>query len=105
MRALGTTCVDLVQWHAEARRKFLLHIGAGLVLGQKVLFEDVVLVLGEAGFDIAAGLLGRRGCCRRAPAGIHGGAHSGNTPRAASDGRKSRGDRCCSQVVVVGAFG
>jgi hypothetical protein len=63
-----------------------------------------VLVLGEAGFDIAARLLRRSGCCCRGPAGIHGGAHSDNTPRAASDGCKSRGDKCCNGVVV-GAFG
>jgi hypothetical protein len=63
-----------------------------------------VLVLGEAGFDIAARLLGRRGCRRRGPAGIHGGAHSDSTRRAAADSRKARGDRCCNGVGV-GAFG
>jgi len=70
-----------------------------------VLLEDVVLVLGEAGFDIAARLLGGRGCRRRGPARIHGGAHSGNTGRAASEGRSVKGDEGCNKVVGVGAFG
>ena len=75
------------------------------MLRQEVLLEDVVLVLGEAGFDIAARLLGGRGCRRRGPARVHGGAHSGNTGTAASGGRGVKGDECCNKVVGVGAFG
>jgi len=71
-----STCVDLVQRHAQPCRKLLLHVGARLVLGQKMLLEDVVLVLGQARLDIAARLLGHGRCGRRGAGGVHGAARS-----------------------------
>lgn len=88
----GATRIDLVEGDAEAGSEFLLNIGAGLVLGEEVLLEDVVLVFGEAGLDIAAGLLGRGRCSRRSgAAGIHVAASSDNAARAGGMGRRSEG--------------
>lgn len=90
----GTTRIDLVEGDAEAGSEFLLDIGAGLVLGEEVLFEDVMLIFGEAGLDIAAGLLRRGRCGRRSgAAGIHVAASSDNAARAGEMGRRSEGRR------------
>jgi hypothetical protein len=51
------THVDLVKGHVELVSKLLLGSRGRLVLGEKVLLEDVMLVFGEARLDIADGRL------------------------------------------------
>lgn len=104
-----TTDVDLVQGHVQLGRKLLLDVGARLVLLQEMVLEDIVLVLGEAGLDVAAGLLlrGLGRCARlRGPGGlllrvgrVHGG-RAAHSDRVASSGirrcggcRRGRADR------------
>lgn len=90
-RATGATRIDLVEGDAKAGREFLLDIGAGLVLGEEMLLEDIVLVLCEARLDIAARRFGRRRSgCRGGGGGVHGAASSDEAGRARA-GRGGRG--------------
>ena len=110
----GVTRIDLVEGDAKAGREFLLDIGAGLVLGEEMLLEDVMLVLCEARLDIAARRFGRRRrSCRgrdggggrgRGRGGVHGAASSDEAGRA----RRARGKRIrerTTNVMVGGVVG
>ena len=80
MQQQRATHVDLVQRHAELGGKLLFDIGARLVLLLEVVLEDIVLVLGQTGFDVVVGQLLSAGRERRSRAGeavggVHGGCH------------------------------
>lgn len=91
---LGTTRIDLIERDAKAGREFLLDIGAGLVLGEEMLLENVMLVLCEARLDIAAGGFGGRRCgCRGGGGGGGGGVHGAASSDEAGRARAERGGR------------
>jgi hypothetical protein len=69
---LGATDIDLVQRHAELGRKVLLNQRARLVLHLEMLFEHVVLLLGQARLHIALRRLLQLGVRMRGPAYVLG---------------------------------
>ena len=74
------TDIDLVKGYIELLGKGLFHGCGGLVLGEEVLLEEIVLVLGEARLDVADGRLLDGGGARGAVGLIAGGrvgAHLG----------------------------
>lgn len=50
------TYIDLVQRHIECLGETFLRIGAGLALCLKMGLQDIMLLLGQTGYNIAAHL-------------------------------------------------